>query len=82
MALSMDPKPDVIFFMTDGIAGKNSLDIAEDISCKACGMKVVINTVALMFHVRRNRSRNWPNPPEVSSPLSMEGGVVEIVPLK
>lgn len=48
MALAMDPKPDVIFFMTDGSSGRDSLEIAETIGRKARGMKVKINSIAMM----------------------------------
>ncbi len=49
MALEMKPKPDVIFFMTDGSAGGNSKDIAKEIGRKAKKEGVIINTIALML---------------------------------
>ena len=48
MALSMDPQPQVIYFMTDGSAGKDSGDTARKIGAKAKRKGVIINTVALM----------------------------------
>ncbi len=48
MALRMEPKPNVIFFMTDGVCGGNVLKIAEDIGKRAKSEGVVINTVAMM----------------------------------
>lgn len=48
MALRMDPKPDVIFFMTDGSCGGNILKLAEEIGKKAKKEGTIINTVAMM----------------------------------
>ena len=48
MALSMEPEPQIVFFMTDGASGPNSMDIAEDIGRKAKSKKIVVNTIALM----------------------------------
>ncbi len=49
MALEMRPKPDIIFFMTDGTAGKNSNDVAKKIGRLAKKKGVIINTIALML---------------------------------
>lgn len=48
MALSMDPPPQVIYFMTDGSAGPDSAGTARRIGAKAKSKGIVINTVALM----------------------------------
>ncbi|MGD7653508.1 MAG: hypothetical protein ACQCXQ_09865 [Verrucomicrobiales bacterium] len=48
MALALDPKPDVIYFMTDGTAGKQSLKTAKSIGSKAKRLNIKINCVALM----------------------------------
>jgi len=48
MALSMEPKPDVIFFMTDGSCGGNMVKLGEEIGTKAKEKGVIINTVAMM----------------------------------
>lgn len=48
MALSMDPQPQVIYFMTDGSAGKESAETARRIGLKARSKGIVINTVAMM----------------------------------
>ncbi len=47
-AMSMDPKPDIIIFMTDGTSGKDSAEMASEIAKKAQRRKIVINTIALM----------------------------------
>ena len=47
-ALEMNPQPDIIFFMTDGTAGKNTDDIAKDIGRDAKKKGVIINCIALM----------------------------------
>jgi hypothetical protein len=48
MALDMNPRPNVIFFMTDGQAGPKSLDVAKEIGRKAKKEGIIINTIALM----------------------------------
>lgn len=48
MALRMNPKPDVIFFMTDGSTGGNIVKIADEIGRRAKKEGVMINTVAMM----------------------------------
>lgn len=48
MALELDPKPDVIVFMTDGSSGKESLDIAKDMGRLAKRKGITVNTIALM----------------------------------
>lgn len=47
MALEMDPAPQVIYFMTDGAAGRSE-QWAEEIGKRARRTKTVINTVAMM----------------------------------
>lgn len=48
MAMSMKPLPQVIFFMTDGIAGRDSDKVAMDVALRAKAAGVQINTVAMM----------------------------------
>lgn len=48
MALRMEPTPEIIYFMTDGVAGRNSNAIAREIATLAGRMGVIVNTVALM----------------------------------
>lgn len=48
MALRMNPKPNVIFFMTDGSCGGNMVQLGEEIGKKAKAAGVIINTVAMM----------------------------------
>jgi hypothetical protein len=48
MAISMNPPPDVIFFMTDGVTGGDAEALAKDIAAKAKSKKITINTVAMM----------------------------------
>ncbi|MFT5905650.1 MAG: hypothetical protein ACI9E1_001250 [Cryomorphaceae bacterium] len=49
MALAMRPKPDVIFFMTDGSAGNDSLETAKRIGRLGKKEGIMINTIALML---------------------------------
>ena len=48
MALAMDPAPEVIFFMTDGITGGDAEALAKSIAARAKRNKIVINAVAMM----------------------------------
>lgn len=48
MALRMKPRPNVIFFMTDGSCGGNMVQLAEELGKKAKKEGVIINTVAMM----------------------------------
>lgn len=49
MAIDMEPPPQIIFFMTDGIvSGRDMLDLTRDIASKAKRKGIVINTVAMM----------------------------------
>lgn len=48
MALSMEPCPQVIYFMTDGSAGKGSGQTAKTIGTRARSKGITINCVAMM----------------------------------
>lgn len=48
MALDMEPKPDVIYFMTDGTAGANTIKVAKSVGSKAKSLNIKINCVAMM----------------------------------
>lgn len=48
MALAMDPPPEVIFFMTDGITGGDAVGLAKSIAGRAKRNNIMINTVAMM----------------------------------
>ena len=48
MAFEMDPLPDTIIFMTDGLSGGDALGTAKAVARLAKKNKITINTVALM----------------------------------
>lgn len=48
MALKMEPAPQVIFFMTDGLAGGGSDAVAKKVAARAKAKGIQINTVAMM----------------------------------
>lgn len=48
MALRMDPPPQVVYFMTDGLAGNDSNEIATEIASLCRDKGVVVNTVSLL----------------------------------
>lgn len=82
MALAMDPKPDIIFFMTDGVAGKKSEEIAKDIARKARSKNVVINSVALMVPQAQAPLKHLAKATGGQFSIVQEGGKVEVVPLE
>lgn len=48
MAIAMEPPPQMIFFMTDGITGGNALSVAKSLAARAKAKNITINTVAMM----------------------------------
>jgi von Willebrand factor type A domain len=80
MALSMDPKPDVIFFMTDGIAGTQSAAVAKKLGQKANSMNVIINTVALMVPAAQDPLKELAKRSGGQFSIVKEGGKVDVVP--
>ena len=49
MAIAMNPPPDVVFFMTDGVMEqRDMMRVTRGIAAKAKAHKVIINTVAMM----------------------------------
>lgn len=48
MAIAMDPPPQMIFFMTDGIVGGDMVALAKRIGHRAKTKGITINTVAMM----------------------------------
>ena len=48
LALSMDPPPDAIYFMTDGASSDNTQEAMRDVIRHAKSRKTVINTIAMM----------------------------------
>lgn len=48
MALGLSPAPDLIFFMTDGVSGSESMKIAEKMGQRAKTKKTIINSIAMM----------------------------------
>jgi von Willebrand factor type A domain len=81
MALSMEPKPDIIFFMTDGAAGKESAEVAKKIGRKARGMNVIINTIAMMVPKAQEPLKDLAKRSGGQFTIVKEGGKVEVVPL-
>lgn len=48
MALDMKPKPELVVFLTDGLSGKDSTDIARRMGDRAKQRGIKVNTIALM----------------------------------
>jgi hypothetical protein len=48
MALAMDPPPQIIYFMTDGVTGGDPVALAKSIGAKAKAKRTIVNTVAMM----------------------------------
>lgn len=47
-AMEMKPAPELIFFMTDGIASGDIIEITDELAKKARRKKIVINTISLI----------------------------------
>jgi hypothetical protein len=82
MAMSMEPQPDIIFFMTDGIAGKKSEAIAKEMGRKASSKGIVINTVALMVPQAQEPLKVLAKTSGGQFSIVKENGKAEVVPLK
>jgi hypothetical protein len=48
MALSMSPTPYQIVFLTDGVSGEGSLELAKQMGANAKSKGVIVNTISLM----------------------------------
>ncbi|MGJ8725749.1 MAG: vWA domain-containing protein [Roseibacillus sp.] len=49
MAMDMDPRPQVIYFMTDGTTGGDTaMDTAKSVGNKAKSRKIIVNCIAMM----------------------------------
>jgi len=48
MAMSMEPKPDTIVFLTDGTSGDKFAEVARKLGIRAKNRNIRVNTVALM----------------------------------
>lgn len=48
MAFEMEPTPQIIFFMTDGITGGDMMKLTDELAAKARRKGIMINSVALM----------------------------------
>jgi len=48
MVFDMKPRPQIVFFMTDGTGGGNTMQVAEEMAKQARRRKIIVNTVALM----------------------------------
>ncbi len=76
MALNMDPAPQVIFFMTDGLAGNDSESIAKKISARAKAKGIQINTIAMMEPRASNAMKILSSANEGSFTLIEEDGTI------
>jgi len=48
MAFNMEPPPQIVFFMTDGSTGGDTVKIAKSLAAKARTKNIIVNTVAMM----------------------------------
>lgn len=82
MAISMNPPPDVIFFMTDGVTGGNAEALAKDMASKAKARKITINTVAMMEPRAERAMKDLAKRTGGQFTVIEKGGNVRQVPLK
>jgi len=81
MALAMDPAPDIVFFMTDGVSasGKDPQAIRA-ISQRAKSRKTVINTIAMMEPKAEEAMKALAHGTGGQFSIIRKDGSVEIVP--
>jgi hypothetical protein len=81
MALAMDPAPDLIFFMTDGVSasGKDP-EVIKSISHRAKSRKTVINTVAMMEPQAEESMKALAHSTGGQFSIIRKDGTVEVIP--
>ena len=82
MAMSMDPPPQIIFFMTDGATGGNVVEEAKKIAAKAKSKQIIINTVAMMQPKAEAAMKELAKRTGGQFTMVEQGGKVKLVPLK
>jgi hypothetical protein len=81
MALAMDPAPDLIFFMTDGVSasGKDP-EVIKAIGHRAKSRKTVINTVAMMEPQAEESMKALAHSTGGQFSIIRPDGTVEVIP--
>jgi hypothetical protein len=82
MAMSMDPAPQVIFFMTDGVTGGDVVQVARTIGAKAKSKDIIINTVAMMEPRAETAMKELAKRTGGQFTIVQKGGKVKLVPLR
>lgn len=82
MALSMEPPPQVIFFMTDGVAGGDPVQVAKRLGQRAKTKGTIINTVAMMEPKAEAAMKELAKRTGGQFSIVRPGGKVEVVPAK
>jgi len=82
MAMSMDPPPQIIFFMTDGATGGDVVQEARTIGAKAKSKQIIINTVAMMEPKAEAAMKELAKRTGGQFTIVQKGGKVKLVPLK
>lgn len=81
MALAMDPQPQIIFFMTDGVTGGDSEALAKSMATKAKAKKIIINTVAMMEPKAEKAMKEMAKRTGGQFTIIEQGGKVRQVPI-
>jgi len=82
MAMAMDPPPQVIFFMTDGVTGGDVVQVARTIGARAKSKDIVINTVAMMEPRAETAMKELAKRTGGQFTIVQKGGKVKLVPLR
>lgn len=82
MALSMDPAPQVIFFMTDGVTGGDMVKLARRVGAKAKVKGSIINTVAMMEPKAEAAMKELAKRTGGQFSIVRPNGKVELVPIE
>lgn len=81
MALSMDPPPQLIFFMTDGVVGGDMVKLARKIGHRAKTKGIIINTVAMMQPRAEKAMKELAKQTGGQFSIVSKGGKVKVVPI-
>jgi hypothetical protein len=82
MALSMEPPPQVVFFMTDGVTGGDVMAAVRELAAKAKSKGTVINTVAMMEPRAEEGMKDLARRTGGQFSIVQQNGEVQLVPMK
>lgn len=82
MAFSMKPKPQIIYFMTDGLSGRDSEKVEKKYGARAKREGIIINCVALMEPKAKDAMMELAKASDGQFTMVEKGGKVEVIKVK